>query len=158
MSDARFEEGAAAPIRLVARDAEDLRIVSSLVQDSVLPTTDLRWERSRRRFALLLNRFRWEDRVAAERAGRPPERVRTLMVVHDVLTVASQGIDRADADMVLSLLAVAFEAGQDGEGQVVLTFAGDGALRLGVECLDVMLRDVTRPHLAAAGRVPSHPD
>jgi hypothetical protein len=39
----------------------------------------MKWDRKRRRFAVLLNRFRWEDREAAER--RPPERVRALLVI-----------------------------------------------------------------------------
>ena len=34
--DARFEDGADRPVRLAALDAEDLRVISALVQDSVL--------------------------------------------------------------------------------------------------------------------------
>ena len=62
MTDARFEEGGEGPLRLVAQDAEDLRIISTLVQDAVLSARALKFDPRRRRFALLLNRFRWEDR------------------------------------------------------------------------------------------------
>jgi hypothetical protein len=34
--------------------------------------------------------------------------------------------------------------------------AGDGAIALAVETLDVALRDVTRPYLAPSGKVPAH--
>jgi hypothetical protein len=158
MTDARFEDGDEAPLCLRAEADDDLAVISALVQDAVLPASELRWDRRRRRFALLLNRFRWEDRAAAERAGRPYERVRALLVVQDVVAVASQGLPRGAPDTVLSLMALAFEPGTDGTGQLVLTFAGDGALRLDVECLDVALTDVTRPYGAPSGRAPSHPD
>jgi hypothetical protein len=158
MADARFEEGGEAPLHLVAEDADDLRVLAALVQDAVFPIIEMRWERRRRRFSLLLNRFRWEDRDAAERAGRGYERVRSLLVVDEVLVVRSQGIDRGDRDMVLSLLSIGFEAGPDGTGTVTLTLAGDGAIALEVEALGVTLRDVTRPYLAPSGKAPGHPE
>ena len=33
MSDARFEEGGEAPLRLVVQDADDLKVISTLLQD-----------------------------------------------------------------------------------------------------------------------------
>ncbi|MCX7287336.1 MAG: DUF2948 family protein [Rhodobacterales bacterium] len=156
MSDARFEDGGEAPLRLVAQDAEDLRVISTLVQDAVLPVTEMTHDARRRRFALLLNRFRWEDREAAETAGRPFERVRSVLVVEDVLKVQSFGFDRSDKDLVLSLLSIDFTAGQDGAGRLTLTLAGDGALALEVEALEVRLDDVTRPYRAPSGKAPHH--
>lgn len=153
--DATFEEGSERPLNLGALDADDLAVIAALVQDAVFPITEMSWRPGHRRFALLVNRFRWEDR-GRERHG--PERVRALLVVDNVLGVASQGIDRADRDLVLSLLSVAFEAGEDGAGQVLLTLAGDGAIRLEVEALEVTLKDVTRPYRAPSGHVPEHRD
>jgi hypothetical protein len=156
MADASYEDGAERPLSLVATDAEGLQVISALAQDAVFPMTEMRWDRRRRRFALLLNRFRWEDRARAERLGRPYERVRALLAVEDVTRVASQGLDRRERDVVLSLLTISFEPGEDGTGRVVLTLAGDGAVALDVECLEVTLRDVTRPYAAPSGRPPDH--
>ena len=75
-----------------------------------------------------------------------------------MLGVASQGIDRGDKDVILSLLSVTFEPGEDGAGHVLLTLAGDGAIRLRIEALEVTLKDVTRPYRAPSGKVPGHPD
>jgi hypothetical protein len=158
MSDARFEDGAERPLHLVARDAEDLKIVSTLVQDAVFPITEMAWDRRKRRFALLLNRFRWEDREAAQRSGRGVERVQSVLVVQDVLAVKSQGIDREARDMVLSLLSLDFQPGAEGAGVLTLVLAGDGAVALEVEALDLALNDVTRPYLAPSGKVPKHPE
>jgi hypothetical protein len=156
MSDARFEEGGEAPLRLIAQDGEDLKVISTLVQDAVLSMTDLQYDAKRRRFALLLNRFRWEDRTQAEQVGRAYERVRSVMVVEDVLKVRTQGFDRADKDLVLSLLSLDFAPGEDGAGRLTLVLAGDGAIALDVETLEVRLDDVTRPYRAPSGKVPRH--
>jgi hypothetical protein len=158
MSDARFEDAGDAPLYLAAEVVEDLKVIAALTQDAVFPITDMSWQPRHRRFALLLNRFRWEDKEAAERAGRAYERVRSLLVVEGVLKVRSQGIDRSDKDMVLSLLDIAFEPGEDGAGRVVLVLAGDGAVALEVEALGVTLKDVTRPYAAPSHRAPEHPE
>ncbi|WP_121061245.1 DUF2948 family protein [Chachezhania antarctica] len=156
--DARFEDGGERPLYLGAYDTEDLQVLSSLVQDAVFPITEIKWLAGQRRFALLLNRFRWEDAPNAERRKRPVERVQSLLVVNDALRMASQGIDRSDADTVLSVLSITFEPGEDGTGGVLITLAGDGAIRAEVETLDVTLRDVTRPYVAPSGATPRHPD
>ncbi len=157
-SDATFEEGREAPLNLGAVAADDLEVISSLTQDAVFPVTEMKWQAARLRFALLVNRFRWEDEAAARQRGRAFERVQSLLVVDNVLGVSSQGVDRSDGDTVCSLLSVTFEPGQDCAGQVVLTLAGDGAIRLKVEALEVSLRDVTRPYQAPSRKLPAHPE
>ncbi len=156
MSDARFEDGEDAPLGLLVHGPDDVPVLSALVQDAVFPISEMAYDRKRRRFALLVNRFRWEDRAAAERAGRGYERVQSLIVVQDVLAVRSQGIDRGDSGTVLSVLTVGFDPGADGAGRLTLVLAGDGAIGLEVEALDISLRDVTRPYLAPSKKVPEH--
>jgi hypothetical protein len=156
MADARFEDGDDAPLRLIARAEADVAVLSALVQDAVFPIGEMRYDRKARRFALLLNRFRWEDRDAAAHAGRPFERVRSLLVIEDVLHVRTSGIDRGDKDVILSLLSVAFAPGEDGTGGVTLTLAGDGAIALDVEALEMRLDDVTRPYVAPSRKEPRH--
>lgn len=158
MSDARFEDGGDKPLRLMALDGDDLQVVTTLTQDAVFPITEMTWQPSQRRFALLLNRFRWEDRQAAERRGREVERVQSVLAVNDVMKVQSQGLDRGDKDMILSLLSITFMPGDDGMGRIELTLAGDGAIALEVEALDVTLRDVTRPYVAPSKHTPKHPE
>ena len=153
MEDARFEDGREAPLNLGALDTDDLQVISSLVQDAVFPITEMRWEAKARRFALLVNRFRWED---AGKDRHAPERVQALLVFNNVLRVSSQGIDRTDKETILSLLSLGFEPGEDGAGELTLVLAGDGAIRLSVEAIDASLRDVTRPYVAPSKSVPEH--
>ncbi len=157
MADATFQDGAEKPLRLWAQDVDDLTVLSSLAQDAVLPANEMTFQSGKRRFALLLNRFRWEDQPKAERRNRPYERVQAVLAINDVQKVLTQGVDR-DKDTVLSLLNITFEPAEEGTGRVILTFAGDGAIALDVECLDVTLTDVTRPYIAPSKSAPKHPE
>lgn len=156
MMDARFDDGREMPLNLGAESVEDLTVVSGLAQDAIFPASEMSWRASERRFALLLNRFRWEDQPNAEKRGRSYERVQSLLVIDTVLGVSSQGIDRKDKDVVLSLLSISFDPAEDGSGYIVLTLAGDGAIRLKVEAIQLSLRDVTRPYVAPSNKVPDH--
>ena len=157
MSDATFEDGAEKPLRLKALDTDDLGVVSGLVQDAVFPASEIKWDRNARRFALLLNRFRWEDAPKAERRKRSYERVQSVLAIEDAINVQSQGVDPRETDMVLSLLSLSFTPTEDGAGFVELTLAGDGAIRIEVEALEVVLKDVTRPYVAPSKSKPNHP-
>lgn len=155
MTDATFEDGREAPLNLGAMDGDSLQVIASLVQDAVFPASEMRWDRRARRFALLLNRVRWEDEGATRHA---PERVQSVLVFEGVQGVASQGVPQGDADTILSLLTIAFDETDAPSGHVTLTLAGDGAIRLSVEALEASLKDVTRPYKAPSGKLPSHPD
>ena len=151
VEDARFEDGGEKALRLKALEPDELPVIASLVQEAVFPGSEMTWDRRGRRFALLLNRYRWED-------GRSPERVQSVLTIEDAVRVASQGVERGDGDMVLSLLTLEWEPGEDGTGACVLTLAGDGAIRVEVEALEVTLTDVTRPYVAPSGKTPEHPE
>jgi len=156
--DARFEDGAppALPgaLTLLATDAEDLAVISALVQDALLTPAQIRYDRGRRRLALLLNRFCWELRGDAPPAV--PSRVRSLLVFGDVREVRAQGIRQHDPDAILSLLAIEYAPKADAAATLTIRVAGDGALRLEVDCIDAVLRDLSIPWPAACGRAPIH--
>ncbi|MEM9969245.1 MAG: DUF2948 family protein [Pseudomonadota bacterium] len=154
-SDARFEDGREAPLNLGAMDDEDLKVISSLVQDAVFPASEMRWDRAQARFVILLNRMRWED---AGQERHAPERVQSLLVVNTVKQVASQGVPKGDADTILSLLNVTFDETDAPSGHILLTLSGDGAIRLSVEAIELTLKDVTKPYSAPTKKRPSHPD
>ena len=154
--DAGFNDALDRPLNLGAQDAEDLQVISSLTQDAVLTVDDIKWSRAERQLVFLLKRFRWEDVELAKQQGRDPERVQSLLVIQNATGLASQGIDRKQADIVLSLMSLEFSGAVDGVGDLILTFSGDGALKVQVDGLDVALRDVTRPYVAPSKQVPNH--
>ncbi|WP_339764827.1 DUF2948 family protein [uncultured Sulfitobacter sp.] len=152
--DARFEDGREAPLNLGALDSDDLKVISSLVQDAVFPASEMRWHQKGARFALLLNRVRWED---AGKTRHAAERVQSVLMFNNVQRVSTQGVTKGDSDTILSLLQIEFNETDAPSGDVILTLAGDGAIRLSVEALEVTLKDVTKPYVAPSHKLPEHP-
>ena len=156
MTDARFEDGADTPLRLIAFSVKDLQVISSLVQDAVLPIGEMQWSPGKRRFAMLLNRFRWEDIKDEKSEGQAYERVQSVLAFEDVQNIQTQSIDRKDDNLIISILEISFYAVEDGMGFYLITLAGDGVIRLNVEALEVTLQDVTSPYKAPSGLKPNH--
>jgi hypothetical protein len=129
-----------APLQLLAADGEDLKVISAALQDAVGAIGDIRFEKGPRRLTIAFNRFRWE--AGGRRGG---ERVRAALQLGGVLDVKARKLRRDAPKAVVSLLAVGFEPGEEPGGTVVFSFAGGGELRATVECLDVVLADLSRP-------------
>lgn len=140
-------------LKLAALDREDLRILSAHTQDALVKVGDIVFEKARGRFALAMNRFVWEKETR-RRFLRPARHERRRSVVHfdRVRAVRTTGIDRADPDAVLSLLAINFVAGEPPSGTVELIFSGDAAIHLDAECIEARLTD-----LGAAWETPVRP-
>lgn len=154
MADASFEDGADQPLRLTAETGEDLSVISSLIQDAVCKMGRVTWMPKRRRFSMLLYRFRWEDADRAEADKREYERVASALTIDDVLAVRSRGVDSKDAEQVFSTLNVVFEPGEDGAGVLRIACSGEAMFEFDVECLNAALSDLTQPW-AASGK-PQH--
>lgn len=142
------------PLRLLAEEGDDLKIIAAAVQDAVVKAGNLKYEKRGRRFAIELNRYRWE--TAPTRKGQPGERVRSLLAFDGVLGVKTRGITKADPELILSLLSADFVAdpAEPPGGKVVLLFAGDGEIVLTVEALDATLLD--SDYVWPTRHVPSH--
>ncbi len=139
------------PLKLIVQDKDDLAPVSAALQDAVAQLGDFQYEARARRFTLALNRYRWE----AGEAGRG-ERVRTALQAGGVLAAQGQRLKQNSVDAVVNLLSIAFNEAEAPGGVLEFTFSGGGALRLEVECLDLVLADVSEPWRAAAR--PHHPE
>lgn len=125
-------------LKLLALDEEDLAILSAHLQDAVVKRADMGFLPRAQRFALLLNRFDWDHKAATgetvrRRAGMHFERVRQ---------VKCRGLDDAQREGVLNLLAVTFETTDAPSGFVLLTFSGGAEVRLEVECIEASLKDL----------------
>lgn len=157
-TDARFEDAPLSdrPLRLRAESAEDLAVISSLVQDAVGKAGDIAWMPKRHRLVVLVNRFRWENIADAGRAEGPFERVRSAITLESVLKVRARGIVPAGKDQVFDLLAILFEPSDGCAGTLTLTLAGAAEIAVEVECLDLSLSDLTQPWAAKAGKAPQH--
>jgi len=125
-------------LKLLALDGDDLAVISAHVQDAVVRVADIGFARADHRFALLINRYDWEAGTGRNQGLRK----RAALHFDRVLSVSSAGIDTNAREGVLELLAITFIAADAPAGTVELTFAGGGAIRLAVECLEVRLKDL----------------
>lgn len=140
-------------LRLMAQDEADLAVISATLQDAVLTIADMAFLPRRRRFALVLNRLRWEHLADGSRR-KTAERVRTGLHFDGVLKAEARHLKRGMPDAVISLLAITPEAQANGNFVLRLVLAGDGGIRLTAECIDVVMEDLSDPWPARG--VPKH--
>ena len=50
----------AGQLRLLARDKDDVAVVSALLQDAIIPGADMEFKRKTNQFFIVANRFCWE--------------------------------------------------------------------------------------------------
>jgi len=139
-------------MRLAAADSEDLEILSARLQDAAGRLRDFAWLPKQRRFACVLNRYRWED------SSGKGSRVRAGLHFDGVLDVKSQHVKQGAPDAVVALLAIKFDSNGITEGSteidpggvIELQLAGGGTIRLTVECISAELSDLTGPWTAIA--------
>lgn len=147
------------PLKLTALDEEDLTVISACLQDAVARIVDTAYEPRRRRFAIMFNRFRWENEATPSLGGwmgpRTPERVRCAVHFDGVMAVRHRNINQASKDQVLDLLSIQSREQRDGSVRIQLIFAGGPEMLLEAECVDCYLEDLSQPW-SASGR-PEHP-
>jgi hypothetical protein len=135
-------------LRLAALDVEDLAVISAHMQDAVLVAGDMTYVAKRKQFALVANRFAWDE-------SDEPRRCRTGLHFDRVLAVKTLNMSHIEKDEVLSLLSITFAETDAPAGEVLLSFSEGATVRLSVECLECQMRDLGPAWTAKA--VPHHP-
>jgi hypothetical protein len=130
-------------LHLRAEDAEDIAVLSSCLQDALVPLADMRYEPAERRFLLAVNRFRWEA-GSAEDSPRVFERIACGIAVEDVREVRFRGIDPNKRDRLLELLAILVRD-EEGAMAIEFTFAGGGTIRVEADRIRIRLDDFGEP-------------
>lgn len=125
-------------LKLLALDSEDLDVISATTQDAIVRVGDMGYAKADRRFALLMNRYAWED------GGNAKAGVRKRAALHfdRVTGVKVAGIDTNSVEGALELLTIRFTESEAPSGWVDLAFAGGGTVRLEVEVLEARLQDL----------------
>lgn len=134
-----------AGLKLRAQDVEDLKVVSAMLQDAIVPICDLAYLPTDRRFVLIANRFRWEavgDRPPP--AGGPTadvelpyERINCAVNFQGIEHVGYRHLDLTDRKQMLNLLALEWT-----DGAAILHFSGGSCIKLTASSLDCLIEDV----------------
>lgn len=150
-------------LRLRAEDDEDLRVIAAVLQDALVAMSDMEYLAGDHCFALVANRFRWENCDAADAAmASPPaavpiadtngnedaafapcqsyERVNCGIRFDGVDHVRCKGVDRHDRGRILELLTIQIDP-----DAVTLLFSGGAAVRLEGKAISCHLQDLGEP-------------
>ncbi len=153
------------PLKLRARDGEDMDVIAALLQDALVPLADITYQKSEKRFILVANRFNWPqgdpatpnpatpsprpgDDDDAEDApfedatfeddGEPQfERVNSGVCFDRVRHVRFKDLDPRAHDEIVNLLTIKTEP-----GAITLMFSGGGGIRLEVSDVICHLEDI----------------
>jgi hypothetical protein len=126
------------PLKLRAEDEEDLAVVSTILQDALVPIGEMAYLPEEKRFVLVANRFKWEAEPLE--GGKLFERTLVGIAFDEVESVKIRGFDRADHDRILQVLAV-----NALPGAVVFEFSGNDSMRLEVGRILCHLEDIGEP-------------
>jgi len=133
-------------LKLKAFDEDDLIIISSLCQDSIIKEHEYGYDEKSKRFAILMNRFCHES--------NDQQRIRTAIHFDYVKNLKTRNINKDDKDETLVLLAIKFDETKKPSGSITLEFSGNKAINLLVENIEVFLTDIGDPWLTA--KKPNH--
>ena len=124
-------------LKLKAFDEDDLIIISSLCQDSIIKEHEYGYDKKLKRFAILMNRFCHES--------NDQQRIRTAIHFDYVENLKTRNINKDDKDETLVLLAIKFDETKKPSGSITLEFSGNKAINLLVENIEVFLTDIGDP-------------
>ena len=123
-------------LKLAAADEEDLVVLSTFLQDAVVPASEMIYLPAENRFVIVAHRFRWEDAGEERVYGAIYERIRCGVSFDKVSAVRRRGINQSRRGEIFELLAL-----QAGKEYVDLLFARGATVRLKCESILCHLED-----------------
>lgn len=137
------------PIALMASDEQDMEILSALLQDGLLPPTDMTYDAVQQVFTLVCARFIREITPSLH-SDTSPYRVTTALYITEVTKVQRKNIVLADDIVPVTILSVLLN-----KDCIVIQCADDKAIRLQVtENFSAMVKDLDEPYPASV--TPNH--
>lgn len=137
-----MRSGTAEPLKLIALDHDDLKILSAHLQDAVLRMSDMVYMPADRHFAAILSRFDWLAAETDDGKHSDLRRCRCALRFDRVTRAQVQKVRPGDPFAVAELLALTYEEADPPGGYITLYFAGGGGVRLEVECIEAELHDL----------------
>jgi len=122
-------------LRLKGKDAEDLQVISAVLQDAIAPVCDMAYLPEDKQFVMVVHRLRREPKEE-----KLLERICCAVNIRGVTRAQLQNIDLAKRSRMLDLLAVMPE-----DKTATIVFAGDAKVKLHLEDWSVVVEDFGSP-------------
>ena len=143
-------------LSLIAQNEEDLVVISTLCQDSIIKIANIKWAKKSKRFYLLINRFCWELNDLSKKKSSNMLRINSLMSFNSVFSVKSAGIQQNNNSDITSLLTINYNFFNFEKQAIDLIFSGNSQISLNIECIDVFLKDISEPFEGTTSKQPKH--
>ncbi len=128
-------------MKLNAIDTEELKIISTVLQDGLIEVNDVKYLSSIRTFVVMITRFMWEEKII----NKTNNRTKAVLVFENVLAVHSRNIDQMDKDKVLELLTFNFYHNKAKNIEIELLFNSEATIKLETEVVQAKLEDQGEP-------------
>ncbi len=140
-------------LRLLAHDGDDVGVLSALLQDAIVPGSDMSFDRKLSEFVIIANRFCWELEPSADvksSDGKPIYERRLCGIrIARVRSVQHYNWPEKRQYGLFNLLALGLvDVAEKARDYAVLQFdfSGGSSLRLNVDDVDIVLADLDAGH------------
>ena len=130
-------------IKIIGNNIEDLKIISTYIQDSLVTVGDIVFLKKNRIFIMLINRFMWEN--VKKHSKDLKKRIRCAIKFEGIFNVKSKNINQSTKNKSLELLAIKCNYTSDENYNINFFFSGGGAITLISESIEVIMQDIGKP-------------
>ena len=89
-------------IHLYGSDVEDYEVLSSLIQDAAIPTSEMKFDKIEKKFFLVCSRFSWESKLQ----NKGNKRIVTGICFDNVIKVKKKNFPSFDSENILNFLTL----------------------------------------------------
>ncbi|MDA9734494.1 DUF2948 family protein [SAR116 cluster bacterium] len=89
-------------IHLYGSDIEDYEVLSSLIQDAAIPTSEMKFDKVKRQFFLVCSRFSWESRLQ----NKGNKRIVSGICFDNVIEVKKKNFPSFNSENILNFLTL----------------------------------------------------
>ena len=94
-------------IHLYGSDIEDYEVLSSLIQDAAIPTSEMKFDKVEKQFFLVCSRFSWESRIQ----NKGNKRIVSGICFDNVIEVKKKNFPSFNSENILNFLTLKKETG-----------------------------------------------
>lgn len=128
-------------MNLNAIDTDELKIISTILQDGLIEVNDIKYLPSIRSFFLMITRFMWEEKIV----NKVDQRIKAVLSFEDVLSVYSKNIDQLNKNKTLELVTFNYYPNNSKNIEIELLFKNDAIIKLETEIIKCKLQDQGKP-------------
>ena len=128
-------------MNLNAIDTDELKIISTILQDGLIEVNDIKYLPSIRSFFLMITRFMWEEKIV----NKVDQRIKAVLSFEDVLSVYSKNIDQLNKNKTLELVTFNYYPNNSKNIEIELLFKNDAIIKLETEIIRCNLQDQGEP-------------